>query len=312
MIFTVSSGWGLDDQGYISKGFQDLATLSAKGLGPTNELCNRRNGNQGPFSFLPRAPPLFDEKIPRLDRQVQIIHSLATMSSSTTVLPILYCQFRGYTTLMSASVLSVDTEPDLTTVVLHCAVPESAAEFPQCTTLGIPFTITAGPSTMEYDYTAAVIIPGTSTFYRHGTVDCGIGSGETFRCDETTSDFFGEVPTYTNRTWTTSRTITDRTWLGLTITGGLDKLPDPAGVITTTATDEEGDPATVTITLTSTETVTNASPSETTPDTVSQPGQKSSVTPNAPTWRLEIKRRSTSSRQEVSQKWRHAKLRWPS
>jgi hypothetical protein len=122
---------------------------------------------------------------------------------------------------------------------------------------------------MEYDYTAAVIIPGTSTFYRHGTVDCDFGSGETIRCDETTSDLFGEVPTYTNRTWTTSRTITDRTWLGLTVTGGLDKLPDPTGVITTTTTDEEGDPATVTITLTSTETVTNTSPSETGSDAVS-------------------------------------------
>ncbi|KAL3487622.1 hypothetical protein BJX62DRAFT_240890 [Aspergillus germanicus] len=122
---------------------------------------------------------------------------------------------------------------------------------------------------MEYDYTAAVIIPGTSTFYQHGTVDCDIGLGETIRCDETTSDLFGEVPTYTNRTWTTARTITDRTWLGLTVTGGLDKLPDPTGVITTTTTDEEGDPATVTITLTSTETVTNTSPSETGSDAVS-------------------------------------------
>ncbi|KAL3454829.1 hypothetical protein BJX65DRAFT_301455 [Aspergillus insuetus] len=122
---------------------------------------------------------------------------------------------------------------------------------------------------MEYEYTAAVIIPGTSTIYRHGTVDCDLGSGETIRCDETTRDLFGEVPTYTNRTWTTKRTITDRTWLGLTVTGRLEKLPDPTGVITTTTMNEERDPATVTITLTSTETVTNTLPSETGSDAVS-------------------------------------------
>ncbi|KAL2853170.1 hypothetical protein BJX68DRAFT_52794 [Aspergillus pseudodeflectus] len=63
--------------------------------------------------------------------------------------------------------------------------------------------------------------------------------------------------------------MTDRTWLGSTVTGGLDKLPDPTSVITTTTTDEECDPATVTITLTSTETVTNALPSETGSDGVS-------------------------------------------
>jgi hypothetical protein len=158
--------------------------------------------------------------------------------------------------------------------------------------------------------------------------------------------------------------MTDRTWLGLTVTGGLDKLPDPTGVITTTTTDEEGDPATVTITLTSTETVTNALPSETGSDGVSPPEttgsdkggkdsgggssrawvagpvlggltgvllvvfgcsglggvgaarnqrvQKSSVTPNTPTLRREVKRRSTSSKREVCRRWRQTKLRRPS